>query len=212
MHAPTRIACLLAFGTLSAAVTGPASAQVLLHDHRIDTLVYNDGADQMLRNNPLYSGSTTEPANPLFEPKIDGSDDLDAGLAAPGSGNGLLPALLHITVGPVTNSYAKQGIIHRDLAARNLLLKTANGTFAGIGGFTLASDVPEGYSGPIRWAAPEVLRLRLLDPTTSNGSPAWFDLHGYSLTTTVVPEPVTLLGAASGLAWIGRRRHHTSTR
>ncbi len=84
--------------------------------------------------------------------------------------------------------------MHRDLAVRNVLLTTSRGRFSSLAGaqLILSSDGPTDVRSagsdrpPIRWSAPEALRL-YLNGDESTG--AFFEAS-LSLDWTVVPAPV----------------------
>ncbi len=111
-------------------------------------------------------------------------------------------------------SVSSEGIVHRDIAARNFWITTASGNYASADGELMlfgndgSPSLRDASVGPVRWMAPNSLRLFSTDP--SAGPDDFFDLlAGSSFTVTyAVPEPSTvgLLAVASGLlCWRHRR-------
>lgn len=155
-------------------------------------------------NNPVYQGNKNQGTNPLYNGDEAGSPDNPLEIGGFDS--------ISFELSTPTFHVKSGGIIHRDLAARNLLLRTVNGDYSSVPSDQLAfgSDGPmdlrttEG-NPPIRWSAPEVLRLYYNGDANSD---SWIDIEiGAGLDTGVVPMPGTLvvLGAA-GLACTRRRR------
>ena len=151
-------------------------------------------------NNPVYQEQGGEAVNPLYE-----------GSADPGSPNGIqsISFLLDNTAFPP--STRGEGVIHRDIAARNILITTNGGVFASAPGesFLFGNDggpaVQGSGVGPIRWMAPE--SLRLFSPGPGAGPGDYFDLlPGSILDVNYVPEPATATLAVSGFALAFARR------
>lgn len=102
------------------------------------------------------------------------------------------------------------GVIHRDIAARNILLATDQGMFSAAPGASIimgADGIDDLRTtqivGPIRWMAPESLRLYLNGDALSD---AYFDAN-MALEWAVIPSPAgaALFGCA-GLLGLRRRR------
>ena len=149
--------------------------------------------------NPLYNGTPVSGTNPLFENRL-GLSPLDEFETRDFSSIGSQFSFL---------GWAdRSGIIHRDLATRNVLLSTARGTFSSLPGaqFTFGSDAQADVRPPnipIRWTAPESLRLYLNGDVSTN---AYFEAT-ITLDWTVIPSPgaAALLGL-SGVIAARRRR------
>ncbi|HEX8876574.1 MAG TPA: protein kinase [Phycisphaerales bacterium] len=102
------------------------------------------------------------------------------------------------------------GIIHRDLAARNILLATDQGMFGSVPGASIVlgadgiDDLRTTQSvGPIRWMAPESLRLYFNGDAASD---AYFDVS-MALEWAVIPSPSgAVVLAMAGLIAHRRRR------
>lgn len=102
------------------------------------------------------------------------------------------------------------GIIHRDIAARNILLATDQGVFGAAPGAMIVmgadgiDDLRTTQSvGPVRWMAPEALRLYHNGDAMSD---AYFDVS-MALEWAVIPSPAgASLLACAGLVGLRRRR------
>lgn len=148
--------------------------------------IYNDQG--VGGSNPLYEGAMN--LNPLDLFEASDFATIDAQFSFLGS--------LH-----------REGIVHRDLACRNVLLSTSRGTFSSLPGtqLILGSDGPPDLrttpnSLPIRWTAPESLRLYLNgDPSTG----AYFEAT-FSISSTVVPSPSMPALFVVATAFSARRR------
>lgn len=156
-----------------------------------------------VKNNPLYKDKGVRGDNPLhtnggrFTPSDPWSTFDPEGF---GSYQGTFDSSAYIK---------PNGIIHRDLAARNILLATDQGVFGSAPGASIVlgadglDDLRETKNvGPIRWMAPEALRLYF---NGDAGSDAYFDAS-MALEWAVIPSPsgALVLGLAGLLA--SRRR------
>jgi serine/threonine protein kinase len=154
--------------------------------------------------NPLYADKGREATNPLYGDKARFSDravQFEVGDFAS----------IAVTFSDVVHLH-KEGIIHRDLAARSILVRTSQGDYLPAHNFVLnfGSDGPFDYRGgtkdiPIRWTAPESLRLFLNGDEASSD---WLDIGpGASFETYSIPSPagVSLLGLAAVVATRRRR-------
>ncbi len=155
-------------------------------------------------NNPLYEDKGLKGDNPLYEGK--------ERFRSPGTPFDVADIeSIEMTFAGVQH-LAKEKIVHRDLAARNVLLRTSRGDYLPALNFQLnfGSDGPLDYRTgtkelPIRWTAPESLRLFLNGDETSSD---WLDIGpGASFETYAIPSPgaASLLVLAS-LAAARRRR------
>lgn len=146
--------------------------------------------------NPLYQGQTMQGENVLYE-----------GAADPGSPTGVQSVTFTLDNTDLTPSSVGNGIVHRDIAARNFLVQTNGGTFESAPGEFLLfgndgpTDLRKSGVGPIRWMAPESLRLYSPGNQGSSNPEHYFDIQPFSsFTTNYVPEPtlfalVIILGA-----------------
>lgn len=161
---------------------------LLTGDAVFDLQVQADGT-----TNPLFTGQTLQGDNPLFDNTAPPTSELLESDVA----------FLAITFGDLTRSPAGNGIVHRDLAARNVLLSTNQGNYsndleANNENWDFGADAStDATVGPIRWMAPESLRLYL------DGNPNatdWVDVApAFYFDSIPVPEPATALLLTLGL-------------
>ncbi len=154
--------------------------------------------------NPLYSDKGREAHNPLY-----GDKDRFGNRAVQFEVADFASIAVTFSDAVHLNS---NGIVHRDIAARSILVRTSQGDYLPAHNFqfNFSSDGPLDYrSGtkdiPIRWSAPESLRLFLNGDAASSD---WLDIEaGASFETYSIPSPagVSLLGLAA-LAATRRRR------
>lgn len=146
-------------------------------------------APSAVGDNPLYQGQTMQGENVLYE-----------GAADPGTPTGVQSVSFTLDNTDLTPSSAGNGVVHRDIAARNFLVQTNGGTFQSAPGEFLlfGNDGPpdlraaSGGVGPIRWMAPESLRLYSPGNQGSSNPEHYFDIQPFSsFTTNYVPEPTT---------------------
>lgn len=148
-------------------------------------------------DNPLYEDQTVVVDNPLYESSADPG--------TPGSVESISMVLDNTEFAPKP---AGGGIVHRDIAARNVLIQTNGGIYmSGADEFVLfGSDAPASLKnvGPIRWMAPESLRLHRSGATDPND---WIELAEFSFfTVNYVPEPTAGLLAMMGGLFVAPRR------
>ncbi len=149
--------------------------------------------------NPLYQGQTHQVTNAIYN-----------GAAPPGDPDGVEAFTFDLVTFGEPRLHA-EGIVHRDIATRNMLVTTNGGTYsAGPDAFVLfghdgGAKVQGGGVGPIRWMAPESLRLFNTDPAA--GADDYLDiLPGSYFDVTYVPEPAGAAALAALLAFARRRR------
>lgn len=107
-------------------------------------------------DNPLYEDQTMHGDNPLYQSSAD-----------PGTPGGVQSVSFTLDNTALTPAANGEGIVHRDIAARNFLVQTNGGNFESAPGEFLlfGNDGPpdlraaSGGVGPVRWMAPESLRL-----------------------------------------------------
>jgi len=157
-------------------------------------------------DNPLYEDQTMQGDNPLYQPSAD-----------PGTPDGIQSITFELDNTALTPIAAGEGIIHRDIAARNFLVQINGGTFESAPGeFLLFGNDgppdlrnPQTNVGPIRWMAPESLRLYSPGNQGSTNPEHYFDIQPFSFfTTSYVPEPGTLSLFAIALTCLNRRGRH----
>lgn len=161
-------------------------------------------ADGGVVDNPLYKDKGVKGNNPLCGDTTHfRSQDIQLEVAD-------FISLAFEADAPVV-SMRSGGIVHRDLATRNILLSTRFGDYMSASGGSLvfSSDAPlDAYAGdgkpPIRWTAPEVLRLYRNGDV---GSGDWIDIDaGASFQTLVIPAPAAMPLLLGGVALAARRR------
>lgn len=148
--------------------------------------------------NPLYEGQTHTVSNPIYQGGNRAGELFASDVIS-----------LSITFGSITHLHA-EGIIHRDIATRNVLLSTSQGDFSvdlvaeGID-WIFSSDAPaDATVGPIRWMAPESLRLYMGGDTQSTD---YIDIDPFFyFDSTPVPAPATAPLLALGALIVRRRR------
>lgn len=155
--------------------------------------------------NPLYKDKGVKGTNPLCG-ETDHLRSQDVQFEIPDI------ISIEIDFAPPTWDLRSANIVHRDLATRNVLVSTRFGDYSSAAGDSF-SFVSEGAfdafasdgKPPIRWSAPEVLRLfRDGDVNSSD----WIDIEaGATLSTVVIPAPSTLVALACGGVCAKRRRH-----
>lgn len=173
--------------------------------HQVELVNVGDASRALgnVQNNPLYKDKGVRGDNPLHK-----------------NGDRFTPGNPWSTFDPEgfgwyegtfdSSAYIKpDGIIHRDLAARNILLATDQGMFGSLPGASIVlgadgiDDLRTTQSvGPIRWMAPEALRLYHNGDASSD---AYIDVS-MALEWAVIPSPsgAVVLGLAGLLA--NRRR------
>lgn len=155
-------------------------------------------------NNPLYKDKGLKGNNPLYKGM--------QRFRSPGTPFDVADIeSIEMTFADVQHLHQEK-IVHRDLAARNVLLRTSRGDYLPALNFQLnfSSDGPLDYRTatnelPIRWNAPESLRLFLNGDETSSD---WLDIGpGASFETYAIPSPAAAsLVALASLAVARRRR------
>lgn len=156
-------------------------------------------------NSPIYEGENKKVTNPLYDPGADPG--------SVGSFESISFTLDNTTLSP---SLHAEGVIHRDIAARNFLVTTNFGSYSAAPGEVLlfSSDGPLDLTrsnvGPIRWMAPESIRLSSANPTSDDD---YVEIAAGSFFTvdyaSPVPEPASaaLLAVANlAITRVRRRR------
>lgn len=150
-------------------------------------------------NNPLYQGSGMSGEMPLYE-----------GSADPGTPYAIQSITFDLDTAGLPAITLGNGVVHRDIAARNVLVQTNGGIYeSGPDAFLLfGNDGPTDIRsnvGPVRWMAPESLRLTRNGSTDPND---YIDIQaGSFFDVSYVPEPGSaLLMGMVGLALTRRRR------
>lgn len=151
-------------------------------------------------DNPLYQGNTMQGENPVY------TGSADPG--TPGAVQAITFELDNTGLPPIS---AGNGIVHRDVAARNFLVTTNQGIYTSAPGEFLlfSNDGPPSlrtHVGPIRWMAPESLRLYPVNPAGPND---WIEIAEFSsFQASYVPEPgsLALALALAGATLLCRRR------
>lgn len=152
--------------------------------------------------NPLYQSQTMQGENPLFESSAD-----------PGTPGSVISITFELDNTTLTPSDAGNGLIHRDIAARNFLVQTTQGSYESAPGEFLlfGNDGPpdlrkSGGIGPVRWMAPESLRLYQPGTQGSTDPGDYFDINAFSFfDVSYVPEPGALSVFVLGLGCVARR-------
>lgn len=211
--------CLLSFGLCGAAGAGeadPKAKEEFRHEIRVmgrlgnhPNVVHFIGAvttgvsftSTAVGDNPLYQDQGMAGDNPLYS--VSGEP------GTPGAIQSISFELDNTTRTPFLHA---EGVVHRDIAARNFLITTNQGTYESAPGEILLfeNDGPptlEGNRnvGPIRWMAPESLRLHRAGSTDPDdwieivGGESYFDVN-------YVPEPSSLGLVALGVGLLMRRR------
>ena len=149
-------------------------------------------------NNPLYESRPFGGENPLYS--IAGE---------PGTPGAVQSISFELDNTAQTPHLHAEGIVHRDIAARNFIVSTNQGVYTSAPGELLlfGNDGPPDLRsnvGPIRWMAPESLRLHRSGSTDPND---WIEVAEFSyFETTYVPEPGSLGLLALGMGMLARRR------
>lgn len=159
-------------------------------------------------DNPLYTGQGVGGENPLFD-----------SAAPPNTPPGAASVSFILDSDGLQPSVNGEGVVHRDIAARNFIVTTNTGTYASSpdqfllfgndGGLSVVGDRASGGVGPIRWMAPESLRLLPVTPPSVPLDPDdYFDiLAGSSFTVNYLPEPTSAAALlVLGLPALVRRR------
>ncbi|MFG0275135.1 MAG: protein kinase [Phycisphaerales bacterium] len=154
-------------------------------------------SDGSVVTNPLYEGRGMQGENPLY------NGDLSAGRAAL-TVNDI--QFIEWTFGAVTWSLHSEGVVHRDVAARNVLLRTTQGDYMSAAGEELIFSSEAGLRadvGPIRWMAPESMRLYLGGQRSAD----YIDITPFAFFDSIpVPAPASALPLAAGMLALRRRR------
>ena len=164
-------------------------------DNEVDVLFKTDARSN---NNPAYQQNEMQGENPLHE-----------GAADPGTPNAMQSITFELSTDGLPAINLGEGIVHRDIAARNLLVQANGGTYASEpDAFLLFShDGPTDLRsnvGPVRWMAPESLRLQR---TGSTDPDDYIEIQaGSYFDATYVPEPATLAIFGLGGLIVARRR------
>jgi len=218
------VTSLVAFTAPTAAATDPKALEEFHHEIKVMGRMGNhpnvvqfigtdsiqvpfeliDDGQNPTTENPLYEESAQTAENPLYE---------SGSIAPPGSG-GWPTAIASVSFelfDPGLPHLHRDNIVHRDIAARNFLIQTNAGNYESAPGafILLGNDGPPilrgAGVGPIRWMAPESLRLHRPGSTDPND---WIEIVPQEtfIDVSYVPEPASaaLLGLA-GCALLGRR-------
>ncbi|MFN3168984.1 MAG: protein kinase [Phycisphaeraceae bacterium] len=149
-------------------------------------------------DNPLYKEHTMQGENPLY-----------TGSADPGTPGAIQSITFELDNRGLAPHLHAEGIVHRDIAARNFLVTTDQGVYGSAAGASIrfGHDGPPDLRtnvGPVRWMAPESLRLHRSGSTDPND---YIEIaEGSFFEASYVPEPSSLGLIALGFGALSRRR------
>jgi len=148
--------------------------------------------------NPLYEGQTLQGENPLY-----------TGSADPGTPGSIQSITFELDNQGLATRLHAEGIVHRDVAARNFLVTTDQGVYESQAGQAIlfGNDGPPDLRtnvGPVRWMAPESLRLHRSGSTDPDD---YIEIaEGSFFEASYVPEPSSLGLIALGCVVFSRWR------
>lgn len=150
-----------------------------------------------IENNPIYDGQVLTADNPLYS----------------ASGEPGTPEVVQSIRFELDNTRLahlhKDNVVHRDIATRNFLVTTDQGDYVSdVDAFLLfGNDGPPDlrtHVGPVRWMAPETLKLHRIGSTDPNDV---IEIQSFSFFhANYVPAPTVFVLALPAMALISRRR------
>ncbi len=158
----------------------------------------------------VTTGASISNENPLAVDQMEWVENVvQSTLDASGQPNGVQSISFELFNLGEPPSVSGNGVVHRDIAARNILVSTTGGDYASAANEVVLFGNDGGPSlrgvGPVRWMAPESLRLFSTDP--SAGPEDYFEiLAGSSFTATyAVPEPSSMVLVIAGVCFLDGR-------